>query len=229
MKHVPNAITLGNLCAGCLGIVALFGHGPLEVTLRQASYWIFLSLLLDFLDGLAARLLQAQSDLGKELDSLADLVSFGVLPGLMWLRILEVGGYDGALPFIALFIPVCGALRLARFNLEAGASGNFRGLPIPANALAVAGLAFSQEEWGFLWKMQPYSFGLIILLLGSLMLSRLPMLSLKFEGATWAKNWARYLLLLGGALGLGFYHLAAIPVIFVFYLGLSFLYFSWLK
>lgn len=226
MKHVPNAITLGNLCAGCLGIVALYHPESWTSGLQYAAYWIFLSLVLDFLDGLAARILKAQSALGRELDSLADMVSFGVLPGLMMFRILEQSSSQPFLPYFALILPVCSAWRLARFNLETEGKGDFRGLPTPASALAVAGLAFTSSAWAFLWDLQPYSFLGITLVLGALMLSSLPLLSLKFQGLRWSTNWARYLVIFGAIGGLVNFQLAGIVLIFLFYLGLSLLYFS---
>src|SRR6201992_858548 len=136
-KHVPNAITCANLFSGCIGIVLAF-----KGELIGASYAIFLSAIFDFFDGLASRVLKSFSGIGKDLDSLADMVSFGVLPAvIMYQLFLEAHQIDKVsswLNFAAFLIPVFSALRLAKFNVDTRQAENFIGLPTPANAILIA-------------------------------------------------------------------------------------------
>jgi len=144
-KHIPNTITLLNLLTGFIGIILL-----LQGNIIMAARMIFLAAVFDFLDGFAARILKAYSDVGKSLDSLADMISFGVLPGLIVYALLEKrvpGSEDfyGLLPYIAVIIPACAALRLAIFNNDDSQKTTFKGLATPAMALFFAGLAVSYE------------------------------------------------------------------------------------
>ena len=145
MKHIPNIITSLNLVSGFIGII-FAAQGDIFV----ASWFIAAAMVLDFLDGFSARLLKAYSNIGKELDSLADVVSFGVAPGIIIFRLLQNSFSGDALinynlnnPVLTLFLllpalmPVCAALRLAIFNLDSTQATVFKGLPTPANAIAV--------------------------------------------------------------------------------------------
>ena len=114
VKQLPNLITLTNLLAGCIGIILVF-TGP-DIT--YAAYLILVATILDFLDGASARLVKATSNLGKELDSLADMVSFGVLPGMILFRIIEQTDNSGYLPYLGLLVPLASAIRLAKFNID---------------------------------------------------------------------------------------------------------------
>ena len=136
LRHLPNAMTCGHLLCGCVGIVRVFEHD-----LITASYLIFLAALLDFGDGFVARLLKASSAMGKELDSLADMVTFGVLPAFMLFSLIgqEIDN-QSVLPYSAFSIAVFSALRLAKFNIDPRQTDSFIGLPTPANALVVASL-----------------------------------------------------------------------------------------
>ena len=138
-KHIPNTITMLNLVSGCIGIsIALTGR------LYEASYFIGIAALFDFLDGFTARLLNVRSEIGKQLDSLADVVSFGLLPGMIIFMMmmnsanLPDSGFlnQNPLPFLAFLIPVFSALRLAKFNLDTRQSNSFLGLPTPATAIS---------------------------------------------------------------------------------------------
>ncbi|OZA56958.1 MAG: CDP-diacylglycerol--serine O-phosphatidyltransferase, partial [Sphingobacteriales bacterium 39-40-5] len=136
-KHIPNSVTCLNLFSGCLGIVFAF-----QGNLIWASYAIVIAAVFDFFDGMLARLLKAYSDIGKELDSLADMVSFGVLPSVIIYQLFALSpqidfGADW-LSFSAFIIAVFSALRLAKFNIDTRQSENFIGLPTPANALLIA-------------------------------------------------------------------------------------------
>ncbi|MDR1950913.1 MAG: CDP-diacylglycerol--serine O-phosphatidyltransferase, partial [Bacteroidales bacterium] len=137
-KHLPNTITLANLFCGCLSIVATFSG-----QIGMAGFLIFLAAIFDFLDGFFAKLLNAQSELGKQLDSLADIVSFGVAPAMIAFRIMHVH-YDKLpfefFPYIAFVMVLFSALRLAKFTIDTRQTEHFIGMPTPANALFWASL-----------------------------------------------------------------------------------------
>src|ERR1700712_2095160 len=136
-KHLPNFIPCANLFSGCVGIVFAF-QGELIV----AAYAIFLSAIFDFFDGLASRVLKSYSGIGKDLDSLADMVSFGVLPAVimyqLFLEAHQINNVSTYLNFIAFLIPVFSALRLAKFNVDTRQAEHFIGMPTPANAILIA-------------------------------------------------------------------------------------------
>ena len=130
MKHIPNILTLFNLLAGCFAIVEVMNGN-----LGYASWFLILALVFDLLDGGVARLLGAASTLGKQLDSLADVVSFGVAPAFIMYTLLDRFSENDYLPYLAFLIPASAALRLARFNIDPGQEKEFHGLPAPAAAL----------------------------------------------------------------------------------------------
>ena len=130
IKHIPNIITLGNLTCGCMAIVAVF-----EGQMALASYFVLAGALFDFFDGLAARMLGVTSPLGKDLDSLSDVVTFGVAPGCMMYYLLKLVSSATVVPYLAFAIPVFAAYRLAKFNNDPRQSNDFYGLPTPAAAL----------------------------------------------------------------------------------------------
>ena len=143
-RHIPNALTCGNLICGVFGILQVF-----EGNLETASILIGIALVCDWLDGFVARLLHVSSPIGKELDSLADMVTFGVLPAFMLLKLIEnscvsgtctVGLFGFYKPYIALALAVFSALRLAKFNVDTRQSESFIGVPTPANGMVVASL-----------------------------------------------------------------------------------------
>lgn len=142
-KVIPNTITLINLCGGCLAIMC--AASPLQTISGHPAYllafcFILLAATADFLDGLSARMLGQYSELGKQLDSLSDLVSFGVAPAILLNSLLGAAQAPFWCRLLCLLIPLCGALRLARFNIDTTQTHSFRGLPIPANALFCIGL-----------------------------------------------------------------------------------------
>lgn len=190
-RHIPNTITCLNLLSGCLAVIFALSGNFMPVVLCVA-----LSALFDFCDGLAARLLKAYSPMGKELDSLADLVSFGLAPALMVYHLLQE-----ALPqeyayvaYVALLIPVFAALRLAKFNIDDSQATTFKGLAVPANALWWLGacdLFINSPQTG----MGIILFAASIPLFAYLMVCNLPMFSLKFAGLGWRSNEVRYVFL----------------------------------
>jgi CDP-diacylglycerol--serine O-phosphatidyltransferase len=144
-KHLPNTITCCNLFSGCVGIVFAF-----QDNLIYAAYAIFLAAIFDFFDGLASRVLQSFSGIGKDLDSLADMISFGFLPSAivfeLYLRGPQINNVSPFLNFAAFLIAVFSMLRLAKFNQDTRQTENFIGLPTPANAILIASIPFILEQ-----------------------------------------------------------------------------------
>lgn len=193
-KQIPNLITLANLLSGVLA--SLFAA---QGWLDRAALFICLGIFFDFFDGMAARLLDVASPLGKELDSLADVVTSGVAPGLILYNYLNYLLADFSLwcGYIAFLMPLFAAYRLAKFNLDTRQSHSFLGLPVPANALFWVGLAL----WNW-WPQPKMVFALLLigfsLFTNILMVSELPMFSLKFnfKDMSWKTNAVQYLFLL---------------------------------
>jgi CDP-diacylglycerol--serine O-phosphatidyltransferase len=196
MKNVPNIITCLNLFAGCLSCIMTLEYG----NYIGAFFFIALAALFDFLDGFAARLLKAFSPIGADLDSLADVISFGLAPGLMVFSFL--GGITPGLafaaagiPYLALLIPIFAALRLAKFNVDTRQTSSFIGLPVPANALFWASLipviSLIESNAVFLTALVC----VLIIAFSLLMVSELPMFSLKFNYAEGKENRMPYILI----------------------------------
>lgn len=190
-KHIPNFITSLNLFSGC--IAAYLGFQGLH---GWAFFFILLSSVFDFLDGFAARLLKAYSNIGKELDSLADVISFGFAPGAMVFSVLQQSELHTLLPFFGFIIPVFSALRLAKFNVDDRQSTSFLGLPVPANAIFWGGALYSYTEF---FAFQPWILCALALLFCILLISEIPMFSLKVKGLAWRDNKIQYIFLLGCA------------------------------
>ncbi|MDR3129068.1 MAG: CDP-diacylglycerol--serine O-phosphatidyltransferase [Tannerellaceae bacterium] len=191
VKQLPNFITCLNLLSGCLAVLC-----GAEGNFSAAANWVIAAATFDFLDGFIARLLHATSPVGKDLDSLADLISFGLAPGMVVYRLLD-GVTDTPLPYLAFLIPIFSALRLARFNNDNRQVESFIGLPVPAHALfwtsavcALTPLAEAHASF-FLFSVLP-----CLVLTSSLLLSSLPMFSLKVKTFTFKGNEGRYFLLI---------------------------------
>lgn len=161
MAFIPNLFTLGNLLCGCLGIIFAF-HWRFDF----AAYMVFLAAFLDFFDGFFARILKVSGDLGKQLDSLADVVSFGVAPGLILfqfvLRKNIMFNEDGIWHIVPLIIPVFSAYRLAKFNLDTRQTNGFLGLPTPANAIFFVALVLCYILYNDLGTMHGLQTGLTL-------------------------------------------------------------------
>lgn len=200
-QNIPNCITALNLGAGCLAIIAAC-HGIGEFWGLKGFQWAFIFMamggLADFLDGFCARILKAYSDVGKELDSLCDVVTFGVAPALALFFLLEEIGVDKWLCWTTLLIPVCAAFRLARFNVDTRQTVNFIGMPVPANAIFWIGYANLMLTVPFLsfW----YVFLCFLIVECWLMNSNIPMFSLKIKNLSIKDNYPQYLLLLAAGL-----------------------------
>ena len=185
MKHIPNLITAANLLLGCLAAVRLW-----EGAYEQALLFFILALLMDWLDGFMAYLLRAQAEIGKQLDSLADMITFGFLPGLLWYVLLTETPWTN-LAWLGFIYTAAAALRLARFNIEENAGTHFSGLPSPAAAVFSLGYFYWWQADILDWRtllQHPVVIGLFILIPSFLMISRLPMFSLKIKRFTWEGN-----------------------------------------
>ncbi len=202
MKQLlPNIFTLANLAAGLLALQSLVSG-----QYRSSAVLIAVALLCDFLDGLVARALKVHSELGKQLDSLADVVSFGVVPGFMLFAMFQEIPRTGEplpvfLPYLAFLIPLFTALRLAKFNLDSRQAEFFIGLPSPANAILIYALgvwAFSTDnETTQNILFHPFLLTLLVLLSSLLLVAEIPLLSFKLQDLSWRNNKGRILLILG--------------------------------
>ncbi|MEY3644147.1 MAG: hypothetical protein RLZZ207_842 [Bacteroidota bacterium] len=216
--QLPNFLTLLNLLSGVLGILWVLEGQPL-----YGAYFVILSATFDFFDGFAARLLKVQSELGKELDSLADVVSFGVLPGILLYSLTKSQTEASFLPYCTLIIPMLSAYRLAKFNLDTRQSDRFIGLPTPANALLLTTIPHLAARWPELspWLSSPITLVVIAWLTSLLLVVELPLIALKFKNNSFTDNSYRYALLLIGAVCLVWLQLAGIPLVILAYLLLS--------
>lgn len=230
--HIPNAITLLNLFSGSLAAWYVM-QGKADA----AALMLAMALVFDFFDGLVARTLKVKSEIGKELDSLADVVSFGLVPGLMMLLLMMQSGNipSDPTPGLSLFalpgllLPLFAALRLARFNLDTTQHTNFKGLPVPAAAILIAGTYLangSAGDRGIARLVEAFCSNYWLLLLFTiavcaLMVSRLPMLSLKFSKTLNKETYFRIAIVLTAAMMLIAWGLAALPLVMVAYILLS--------
>ena len=218
-NKIPNAITSLNGLCGALAVIAAF-EGVNDTLWGLSGYQlaallIALAAVADFLDGLSARLLHAVSGIGKELDSLSDLVSFGLAPAMMMLNVMRVAKPQSALCYAAVLLPVFGALRLARFNVDSRQATSFIGLPIPANAIFWIGMT---DFYATHHDMNQWIVVALIVLLSWLMVCNLPMFSLKLHSLAFKDAWAQYLLIVGAValvLLLGLPGLAATIALYV--------------
>lgn len=231
-KHIPNAITLLNLLAGCIAVFyAVLGE------LEWAALFVVLGILFDFFDGFFARILNVQGELGKQLDSMADLITSGLVPGIVLFQLLlrastnsplsEVFNQDSFefLPFIGLLVTLASAYRLANFNIDSRQSSSFIGLPTPANTLLIISLPliieYSSAKSIVELLHNPFILVTICLVSSYLLNANIPLFALKFKNFTWKDNSYKYIFL-GVALILLFaLQFAAIPVIIFSYILFS--------
>jgi CDP-diacylglycerol--serine O-phosphatidyltransferase len=249
MKQVPNLFTLLNLVFGCLAIAATLQNGIIITVdptgtqlldvpekIWMASLFIGLAALVDFLDGFVARLFNASSEMGKQLDSLADLVSFGVAPGMIIFQFLRLshaqveGGLDVSTAWLlpAFILPCAAAWRLARFNLDTSQSYSFKGMPVPAAGILIASLPLIywnvNEQWVLDLLLNKWFLYGLVLVVSWLMVSTLPLMALKFKDFSIRNNFPKYLLVLVAIAAVVLLKWLAIPVIIVAYVLLSLLF-----
>jgi CDP-diacylglycerol--serine O-phosphatidyltransferase len=233
-RHIPNFITSLNLFSGCIGIIL-----ALQYRIDYAAYFIVVSALFDFLDGLAARVLHVKSEIGKELDSLADVVSFGVLPGIIVYQLMaaspntpEAGSVISIFSLLALIIPVLSAVRLAKFNLDTRQTTSFIGLPVPANALFLGSLPLIKMQAGYSDSLSwlsgvtdnYYVLALLAIGMSLLLVSELPLISLKFSNLKITDNKPQFILVLFAVTAFALLTFTAIPLIILAYIVLSVLF-----
>lgn len=226
-RNIPNAITCLNVLSGCVSIIFAFHSGETFGALTGLQWsWIAIGVaaVADFLDGFMARLLHAYSAMGKELDSLCDLVSFGVAPAMMVFNV-TAGTPDAPcwLPWVTLLIPVCGALRLAKFNIDTRQTSSFIGLPIPANAIFWIGYTALAGIGGTVTPalLSPLWLCVAVVLESWLMISPLPMFSLKFKNYRLGDNKRRYFLLVAAIVLIACTGVAGLLWTIILYLLLS--------
>ena len=214
---IPNLFTLGNLACGVLGIVAIFENQWITV-----SYLIWIAAALDFFDGFVARALKATSELGKQLDSLSDLVTFGVLPSLLYFQMLrETPGEP--FHYLALLVALCSALRLAKFNIDKNQQENFVGLTTTANGILASTIPLILHKEQFLAPLFNHSIGLpvFVVLFSLFLVAPVTLFSFKFSNFKWKGNEHRYVLILVSILLILFIQESAVLLIIGVYLILS--------
>lgn len=246
MKQIPNLFTLLNLVFGCIAIIFTLQNGiiisadangsqliDIPEKIWIASLFIGLAAVVDFLDGFVARLFKASSEMGKQLDSLADLVSFGVAPAMIMYQFLrfsyaqQENGMEISLLwlFISLLLPAAAAYRLARFNLDASQAYSFKGLPVPATGIFVASLPLIywnvNQKWALDLLLNKWFLYGVIIFLSYLMVSTLPMMSFKFKDYSLKNNLAKYLLIAIAIIAIVLLKWLAVPLIFLVYVILS--------
>jgi len=234
-QHIPNALTILNLVCGLISLTL-----TIKGNYVNAALFIFVAALFDFLDGNAARILKAHSELGKQLDSLADVVSFGAAPGLMIFQMILVQSAGSSnipekmyiTPYFAMLIPVCSALRLAKFNIDLRQGVNFIGIPTPANAIFFASIPlvifvqpglFSLIHLDFLVTFFSNTRILTILAVffSYLLISDFKIFSMKFKNLKWKGNQLQYIFLISSFILFILFFLSAIPIIIVLYILIS--------
>lgn len=229
IKHTPNIITLANLLAGCLSIVSAF-----EGNLLLAGYLILLAAIFDYFDGFTARLLKAYSPLGKELDSLADLVSFGVAPSVLLFHLLRdslnIPATEGltaghTLLVIPFTVAIFSALRLAKFNIDTRQTVSFIGLPTPANAIFIVGLILGLDSpfarWFQIFTSSPTAIIALSLVLSALLVAPIPMFSLKVKSLNIKQMWRQHLLIALSLLSIFILGRASLTPIILLYILIS--------
>lgn len=246
MKQIPNIFTILNLIFGCLAIVATLQNGiamqynaegvqivDIPEKIWLASLFIGLAALVDFLDGFVARLFGAESEMGKQLDSLADVVSFGVAPSMIiyqFLRMSFAREADGLNTSFFLLVPAfvlagAAAYRLARFNLDSSQQYGFKGMPVPAVGILVASLPLiywnNANETLINLLLNKWVLYALVALLSWLMVSKLPLMALKFKNFSLKNNLPKYLLIVLAIVGFLLLTWAAIPLVILAYIVLS--------
>lgn len=218
-RNIPNLFTLGNLTLGILAIQQVLEAGPADEP--KVHYYVFLAAFFDLLDGAVARALKVTSKLGVQLDSLADLITFGVLPAFIYASIFKMQ----SIGYLILLVPICSAIRLAIFNISDDQKTSFKGISTTAHGLFVSVLPiiYWQGDSSFAQSMDKMPFIVVgmAVFFSYLMVSPLRMISLKFKGFGFKGNWEKYTLLLSGLVLVAVLQYNAAPWIMVIYLLLS--------
>ena len=222
-KHIPNSITCCNLICGCIATCFAFGGQP-----AMALLFIILGAVFDFFDGMTARLLGVSSPIGKELDSLADDVTFGVAPSTMIFYELTVMDYPALLeplrpilPYVAFIMAAFSALRLAKFNLDERQAMGFIGLPTPANALFWGSIMVGATSLLESNAWMAVAVIVMVFISSWLLVSEIPMFALKFKHWGWAENKLKYIFLITSAMLLLIFRIPGIALVIAWYVLLS--------
>lgn len=220
-KHIPNALTCANLLSGCIGTIYAFNGD-----LKTVAFFVIISGVFDFFDGFAARLLHVKSEIGKELDSLADVISFGFLPGLVMYQML-LNANANYLAYAGFLIPIFSALRLAKFNIDTRQTEDFIGLNTPMNTFLIISLPYLQDNIAIIDNT--YFLLALILLLSYLLVSNIRLFSMKISNISWAVNKYKFIFLILSVVLLAFLKFAAIPIILILYILFSQIHFKYSK
>ncbi|WP_336958206.1 CDP-alcohol phosphatidyltransferase family protein [Chryseobacterium contaminans] len=232
-NNLANALTLANLFSGCVGAIHLI-LGDYQTT----AICLILSSIFDFFDGFVARALKSNSNLGLQLDSLADMVSFGVIPGLTMYKALEPFGtellglhFPFEIKYIGLIVAVFSCLRLAIFNLDEEQRYYFKGLNTPTNTVLLFGLYYAFKETGNFSFLFNNALLLIILafLTSWLLISPIKMMAMKFKSKALKDNYPKIVLLVGGIAILAIFKIVGIPLLVIYYMLVSFIFQRQLK
>jgi len=251
IKQIPNLFTLLNLFLGCIAILFalqtetisiyvgddLSTHYNIPEKLSVAAFFIFAAAVVDFLDGFVARLLNASSEMGKQLDSLSDVVSFGVAPSVILYQLLRISfikeenGLETSIAWLlpAFVVACAGAYRLARFNLDNSQSYGFKGVPIPAAGLLIASFPLILDYGNSFinvseWLTNKWVLYAVIAIVSWLMVSTLPLMALKFKDYSVKNNIPKIILVLVTAVAGLFLQWLAVPIVFIVYIILSLLF-----
>jgi len=222
---VPNFITLLNLLSG--GIAVIFA---VKGDLSTAALFVFLGIFFDFFDGFLARKLNVSSEMGLQLDSLADLVTSGLVPALVLVNLIELSilpwqDANCFLPYLGLLVLLCSAYRLAKFNISTEQSQFFIGLPTPANALLIMSLPLvldyqNSDSYNAL-ILNPFFLVVVTLLSSFLLNAPVKLIALKFKTWNFSENASKYILIIFSLVGLILFKFAGIPLIIIFYIIIS--------
>ena len=215
IQHLPNILTLGNLVCGCLGIIYAFQYPP-----YAPAYFIWAASVFDFFDGFVARTMNTSASFGKQLDSLADMISFGVLPAMTMYTWMSAVAPNPWIAYSAISIAAFSALRLAKFNLDENQKDSFVGLPTPANALLITGLVFlNPSSYAFFSNI--YFLLAFTVFCSLILVAPIRLFALKFKNFTWADNKLRFTFIALSVLLLGIKQAESISFIVLLYIIVS--------
>jgi CDP-diacylglycerol---serine O-phosphatidyltransferase len=215
IRHLPNFLTCCNLICGCFGIVFCLENRDVP-----AAYFVLAAGMFDFFDGFAARWLKVTSPIGKELDSLADMISFGLLPSIVMYKMIGASTEDSLLPYIAFLIAVCSAIRLAIFNVDETQHDSFKGLNTPANTIFITSLPFVTGSIGD-WIQQTWVLIVITIVFSLFMVSRIDIIAFKFKDFSWTNNKLRFTFLAFAVLLLALLGKSALSLVILIYIAFS--------
>lgn len=223
VRNIPNALTSCNLFSGCIAAYMAF-HG----NYKEALLFIVLGAMFDFFDGMTARLLHVSSPIGKELDSLADDITFGLAPAAIAFSLFKEVYYPdflmpvaGIMPYTAFLIAVFSGLRLAKFNIDERQTSSFIGMPTPANALFWASLAVGGHSFLISDNFNAIYLFVLVVVMSLLLVAELPMFSLKFKDLSWGHNKISYIFLIVSLPLLIIFQLSGIAAVIIWYILLS--------